>query len=103
MATKEAVKHTPGPWKWMFDADGDHLISGPGTPVLAVTGGDAYVEHATDEANARLIAEAPEMLKGLKDALLELTVYCENHDGRYAIRPETQARLHYIVAKAEGR
>lgn len=103
MATKEAVKHTPGPWHWLFDADGDHLIYAEKCDVLAVTGGEGYLDLVTDEANARVIAAGPEMLEALKAALAELGDYSDEHDGQYAIRPETEYKIAAAIQKAEGR
>jgi hypothetical protein len=71
-------KHTPGPWiadsagygGWRFDGgyngvirtlDGFHVFAGPSS-FLALRGRDA----AEADANARLIAAAPELLEALQ-------------------------------------
>jgi hypothetical protein len=51
--------HTPGPWQFQYDADGDHAIFS-GSKLLAVTTGDREIGHDIDEANARLMASAPD-------------------------------------------
>jgi len=56
------VNHTPGPWKFaLFDAD-------PNQAFVQWKSGYAAVHGAREgrEANARLIATAPEMLEALK-------------------------------------
>ena len=60
------AKHTPGPWTF---AKGPHRIEVHTTPALA------YAFSLSDEANARLIAAAPDMLNLLTAAsrLDELT------------------------------
>lgn len=64
--TVKAV-HTPGPWEYEFDADGDHVILTEGGQIIAVTSGNEYMELPTDAANARLMAAAPEMLEALEE------------------------------------
>jgi len=61
------MSHTPGPWiatfendRWVIDCQGEF---GP-KKALAVTAGF----YPTNEANARLIAAAPELLEALKKA-----------------------------------
>jgi hypothetical protein len=62
-------KHTPGPWASVHDADGDYLIMSPESGrFIAVT----YTDAEQDEANARLIAAAPEMLEALERILPSL-------------------------------
>jgi hypothetical protein len=54
------AKHTPGPWHVQYPSSND--------PELAIVGGgiviaDMYGVHDTPQANARLIAAAPELLE----------------------------------------
>ena len=68
------TKHTPGPWKLdrsLQPADGeyDYAISSPEHFVLAEAfGRSANGGHPPAEANARLIAAAPELLEALREA-----------------------------------
>lgn len=56
-------KHTPGPWFSQYDDNGFYEIGSEAVSLrLAFTHG----EGDTDEANARLIAAAPEMLAALE-------------------------------------
>lgn len=61
------TKHAPGPWRYEADMDGDHAIWGSNNTLLAVTDGWERSQYQTprtreeDEANARLIAAAPDL------------------------------------------
>jgi hypothetical protein len=57
-------KHTPGPWKIEHDYKPYVINAGAGHTICAITGTAAIRPEA--EANARLIAAAPEMLEALK-------------------------------------
>ena len=85
---------TTGPWGFhaVNECNGDPCeweIHGPCGGVIAST------NSGTNNANARLISAAPELLAALK-GLLEVTE--ENYDNRH----EVEAALH-AIAKAEGR
>lgn len=64
------TKHTPGPWVYgdeMFDSQ----ITAPSAPAAWGNRTIAVVDHAEDEmgeANAHLIAAAPELLAAVEDA-----------------------------------
>lgn len=70
--TKEQAKHTPGPW--ILDEYGPEFTMrtvrgkslGGGTEVAIITTGSYSDE--VEEANARLIAAAPELLEACKQA-----------------------------------
>lgn len=88
--------HTPGPWKWDFeDIDGDYeayTCLMKGDKAVLEPGIDAiYVE----DANARLIADAPTLLaenKRLRDALEGIVLYVKNGGG--AIGVDREKRIH---------
>lgn len=67
-----AADHTPGPWTYDFSPEPGHasefMVVGPGNAVLAYVGADEArdVVGPTVEANARLMAAAPELLTALK-------------------------------------
>lgn len=113
-----ADKHTPGPWR--VYGKGDHLriearrqSSGHMVIVEGVGGyrlGDGYSDLSQLEANARLIAAAPELLEALEDLL---TVYskpddricCNGVDCGCMGATEHQRAEHYareLIAKARG-
>ena len=109
--------HTPGPWK--FEVGDNYYISSPLLPrefphkFKSESTGDfvAYIgNHAPDfgEANARLIAAAPDMYEALKATLRELTA-CANQltalgyasrDGGSVHSAQQEARA--ALAKARG-
>ena len=95
-------KHTPGPWKTVarnypiadtgdYDGCWEVLTGDPKKPIVQIWG-----DSDEDEANARLIAAAPDLLEALKDTLQLLEVYC----GDFEEGTRKQARA--AIAKAEG-
>lgn len=96
------MKHTPGPWKsvianysednlsWLACAD---VVTPKGATLVRFEGTHDYQKNDEYEANARLIAAAPEML-----ACLEMVEH--SHDA------ETQEKffeeLRRVLAKARG-
>ena len=96
-------EHTPGPWQvrgpskvpGRKDMTGDFAIVSNGKIIAEAFFQIAKEYYAPAEANARLIAAAPDLLKILK----RLLASCEYND------PETEAmRLATeIIAKVEGR
>lgn len=97
--TKSA--HTPGPWRLgPIHSDGSFAIhSNKGSIVHAIPFGSTLQDR---DANARLIAAAPEMLEALELVHQALADYCDEHDGKHAVRPETQSLLFRLIAKAKG-
>ena len=89
------TKHTPGPWKLIWHGHGHERYPFP----LAVHTKDGANWVARDgtctrEADARLIAAAPELLEALKSVVGWIE---ESEEGEAA----TQLAL-YAIAKAEG-
>lgn len=96
------TKHTPGPWEIIEDA----VIE-----IIPVDTGDviAYVEQAgynRDEvqANAYLIAAAPELLKMMKETLVEMEELSNEETKWISFIGRTNSKkLRSVIAKAEGR
>lgn len=103
-------KHTPGPWLAKYDVNGFYEISGEAvaTPIPTASGvktfmlqtrvAFTYEEGEIDEANARLIASAPELLealRGLLDAHAVPSSICKERPAYDAARA--------AIAKAEGK
>jgi hypothetical protein len=88
--------HTSGAWYAVkLDASPDHAWA-IDSELVEIARLSEWPDHQAEaEANARLIAAAPELLEALK-GLLEVTE--ENYDNRH----EVEAALH-AIAKAEGR
>lgn len=81
------AKHTPGPWR--YEVATKTIRSVPANYWLAsLDSWDGAVNH---EANARLIAAAPDLLEALHDLLTRPT------------DPAVRERARKAVAKAEGR
>jgi hypothetical protein len=67
--------HTPGPWKVSrrFDVYQDTQVPGVGGTFIATTKGVSELPESVNqvcEADAKLIAAAPELLKALQDILI---------------------------------
>ncbi|MFA6063839.1 MAG: hypothetical protein WC736_14725 [Gallionella sp.] len=95
---REAVGHTPGPWAAADTLSRTGLINvyGPGRPLpIAIVTGDYKTER---EANARLIAAAPELLEALQ-AMLE--IYGPRNGAIERDGPCNYARA--AIAKATGK
>lgn len=94
------TKHTPGPWR-VGPVDDTLVSDASGREVAAVDGDyNNPDEWPSMEANARLIAAAPEMyaeLRKLADALNSGRQLDTMH-----FMPSAIARINSIVAKAEG-
>jgi hypothetical protein len=109
---KTMNKHTAGPWRISgFSGTGFHIFNGPentGRQVALVESTyqvkDAYNE---GDANAHLIAAAPDMLEALKNILPHLDEYIKWHhefNGGCSVEIEDGADIIRIaIAKAEGR
>ena len=94
-----ASDHTPGPWQ-LHKSD-DTLVIGTDGREVAEACGD-YTEEAEwprMEANARLIAAAPELLAALKRAESHFGMLPSGMDEPGSVMAEIRA----AIAKAEGR
>lgn len=106
--SNEVPKHTPGPWSYAIN--GEERIAG--YPPIAIykadktefisQAQDGYYDYvAVSEADARLIAAAPEMLEALKQIAKWHDYEQSTHE--LAMRMYWSSRLAYdIIAKAEG-
>lgn len=99
------MKHTPGPWTV-------RTLENFGFNVVHYINGDKFdisrVAKCHDEANARFIASAPELLEHLKRrcsdlrAALDCKAWTWDEDQRYAAELEYAESME-LIAKAEGR
>jgi hypothetical protein len=94
-------EHTPGPWTYKLDNDSpvNFEITTAHAPTSIVSGcGCCDSPWVSSEADARLIAAAPELLEALEEIVKE---YYENPDNgrtlRWAIDGAKEA-----IAKAKG-
>jgi hypothetical protein len=87
--------HTPGPWLVTKTQVGEHMIHlEDGSSIALVGDGPHEGDVRTSEANARLIAAAPELLEACKIALSKMTEFNMLLKDNYLSR---------VIAKAEGR
>ena len=90
-------KHTPGPWtdNYRFTPAQAHLeiYATPGARCIAKVF-NADFSHGEKEANARLIAAAPELLEALKN----LYTWCADDTSAFAILQQTRN----VIAKVVG-
>lgn len=101
------TKHTPGPWQvngsWLNIETGNRH-----TAVESVLPGGfgmvASLEHSftreSEEANARLIAAAPELLEALKELVNDGECYCADNVASKETCRHCKARA--AIAKAQG-
>jgi hypothetical protein len=81
--------HTPGPWHYQEESDlYTHIVRGPDNFFVCQLQQDTS---GYAEANARLIAAAPELLAALKKA------------SRVGLMGHDFVEIDEIIAKAEGR
>jgi hypothetical protein len=85
--------HTPGPWKVSrrFDVYQDTQVPGVGGTFVASTKGVSELPESVNEvceADAKLIAAAPELLKALQDILIFDSALSQEN-ARAAIRKAT--------------
>lgn len=71
----KAAAHTPGPWAYTGNDDNDFVVWGPGEDQFLANVGNVRLGPVgamvafdlTSQANARLIAAAPDLLEALKE------------------------------------
>lgn len=100
------TKFTPGPWVAVIGKCGDPAgyvhsekrVDGGGYPIVADI--PERTRHGTHEANARLIAAAPELL-ALLDECQDCIEWCAQECGHHAAA-ELAERIAALIAKATG-
>jgi hypothetical protein len=111
-APVHAFVHTPGPWKVRarFDVVQDLGIYG-GYFVGSTRGNSSDLPsnvQAQDEANARLIAAAPELYQALKSALAIVSIWgpvddvASGHEGEMQALTAMQMTFEELVNRVEG-
>lgn len=80
-------KHTPGPWIWKTDLHGTRVGIKESDFIIAQI---CYQREET-EANARLIAAAPELLEVLQGCLDSMSFESHEHIRAAALRAITKA------------
>jgi hypothetical protein len=103
------MSHTPGPWRWDHESNVGNLIVDPERNAVATFQARSHLkwaeQQAEREANARLIAAAPELLEALKEIRQDRDVDMVGAfaDGWYAALEVCQVIADRAIAKAEGK
>jgi hypothetical protein len=100
----EEPKHTRGPWALRKNSRGEEfgaVIAADGM-LVATTGYRASPLSNEDDANARLIASAPELLTVLRSLVATVDAYT-TADGRALQETGLMRRARALVSKAEGK
>lgn len=105
------ASHTPGPWFQLLDnTPGQrqrHIVRSAAGLVEVARASEIYMDRAEREANARLIAAAPDMLAALKQAAeaLDATILPLRNDGADGAASDAEVArdaARALIAKAKG-
>ena len=92
------MAHTPGPWTYRFRHEGTTIEPINGDSLLAVV--PSLLGHDLD-ANARLIAVAPELLESLRDMLEEHSRQPGDEEGQwFTCTCNICTEASYLIVKA---
>lgn len=95
-----SIKHTPGPWEAREHSDGSHWF------VDWEQGGEGYtLVDGLSEADARLIAAAPDLLQKLKALVNMLSDDKDDYPDSSYFRmiQDAEKEALALIAKAEGK
>jgi hypothetical protein len=92
------TQHTPGPWRTHL-TDDTLVIDAVGVPVATMDGNYVDGSHANMEANARIIAAAPDLLEALIVTRQHLRLFCTDAD---SIAAAVFELADSAIAKAKG-
>jgi len=94
------MPHTPGPWDLVQHNEKDSRVGRK--TLLAIVYSEAYRDRENQEANARLIAAAPDLLEACRE-WVEIdgpTISLEEQRRRW---PDVVAKMKAAIAKTEPR
>lgn len=91
-------KHTPGPWTYKMDKDCLNLSVTTAYAPTEIVGGCGCCDSpwVSCEADARLIAAAPDLLEALEEAVVLLAIF------GVGMETKTYKRSKAAIAKAKG-
>jgi hypothetical protein len=93
------TEHTEGPWE--IETKGSrHFIDGADQLTVAYVDRAGVRDRQEIEANARLIAAAPDLLTALTEMLNQFGHYCEHTADPSEVKAQSVARA--VIAKAGG-
>lgn len=95
------MKHTPGPWQYVFEGGTvAFIVEADGATIAKLSVTENSTAHSALPANARLIAASPDLLKALKEVIYHAAPICECAYGPDMGAAFDQARA--AIAKATG-
>lgn len=95
------MSHTPGPWTYQEESDAyTHIVRSPTN--MIVHQGPQWMDGVT-EANARLIATAPELLEACKRLVENCKCTITQRLSGHLVDCPVDADIERTIAKAEGR
>ena len=102
-----SAQHTPGPWTWLRnDACAGAALKGcyvrGGGVELAMVEARPVASQSVCEANARLIAAAPELLAALEAIYAEVAGGSKPYSGDSYLPPHLVDAITAAIAKATG-
>jgi hypothetical protein len=103
-------KHTPGPWKaqlrefpegqWFLE--GQWEVVSMCEPERLIAEAAPHIDSDSEEANARLIAAAPDLLEALISATRCLAWHVDEHGRSHEMDEVAMERARAAIAKAKG-
>ena len=94
------TKFTPGRWSVSIDDDGEYAITKDGSFITCAFPTELGFEEGTAEANANLIASAPELYETLKQAASHIKSIIEGEE--WGAIEEVLDDCNAALAKARG-
>lgn len=99
------AKHTPGPWSWVDTSwEYNHIYAA--RKLCATIHTDADVTEETEDAcakvmnaNARLIAAAPDLLEACIQAAIQFRFYEQQHLAKNTPEADAKAHSNHAMAK----
>lgn len=92
------TQHTPAPWKVLHTENTNTYVTSERFGAICTIPHNA--KHTEEhEANALLIASAPELLEALKVAQKFVNAY----DEKIGVHPSVKSQISQAIAKAEGK
>ena len=92
--------HTPGPWTLEYYGDNEVDIYAGDVLICAMRDGNTDPNDTASEADACLIAAAPELLERLKATVSGMECECDTADSEHSLCEVCWSRQ--VIAKAEG-
>lgn len=98
---KRAPKHTPGPWAHVWREDRGNFRIGPDDgKTMPVASTVNQGDRENEEANARLIAAAPELLASLSEIVRKSHLRPGRHEDCH-VHPDLIARARAVLASIQ--